>query len=158
MLLHLFWELPLYLLKWTFACRPRLQCASFSCCPVVLILTSPSLASPSFASLASLAFELRPCFCVGCTRIVSARQQPRQKGKSWASGFYSYLHANICFPRFWLAQAWAKVHFVLIFSLQIRIKTNAKVKIRTTAIAIVKSKGHPRINLLNKHNVKRIYL
>ena len=29
-----------------------------------------------------------PCFCVGCSRIVSARQQPRQKG------FYSYLHAN----------------------------------------------------------------
>ena len=63
-----------------------------------------------------------PCFCVGCTRIVSARQQPRQKG------FYSYLHANICFPRFWLARMKAcpcfcaagkraKVHFVLIFSL-----------------------------------------
>ena len=46
----------------------------------------------------------------------------------WASGFYSYLHANICFPRLWLARMKAcpcfcaagkraKVHFVLICSL-----------------------------------------
>ena len=57
----------------------------------------------TFASPASFAFELHPCFCVGCSRIVSARQQPRQKGKSWlraSVGLYSYLNANICFPRF----------------------------------------------------------
>ena len=90
--------------------------------------------------LVTSANESVPLLLLGSSRIVSARQQPRQKG------FYSYLHANICFPRFWLARmkAWAKVHFanakvkirtkvhfVLIFSLQIRIKTNAKVKIRT---------------------------
>jgi len=96
--------------------------------------------------LLTSANESVPLLLLGCSRIVSARQQPRQKG------FYSYLHANICFPRFWLAQAWAKVHFAnakvkirkkfisflfLAFAsrrrprgLQIRIKTNAKVKIR----------------------------
>ena len=93
---------------------------------LICLCLGPPVASPR---LWLARMKACPCFCVGCSRIVSARQQPRQKG------FYSYLHANICFPRFWLARMKAWVFILICMRIKIRTKVhfaNAKAAKRSS--------------------------